>query len=133
MGANQTILLVQPDPGARTLIAFMLQKLGFTVLEARTGAEAMGCYEAAGGNVDLLFTEVSMPRMNGHELAATLASQNPGMRVLYVSDGDYARLARRVLGQKGMVFLIRPFTMKGMAAKLQEVLESRPKVMTAGH
>jgi two-component system cell cycle sensor histidine kinase/response regulator CckA len=131
MSQGETILLVQPDPGARTLIAFMLQKLGFTVLEARNGVEAVQCYEAAEGRIDVLFTEVLMARMNGHELAAILTAKDPGMRVLYVADADYARLARRA--QKGLLFLIRPFTMRDMAEKLDELLAvASLKTFTAG-
>ncbi len=65
-----------------------------------------------------------MSRVNGHELAQILTRQNPGLRVLYLSDAAYERLARRAANEKGLMFLQRPFTMRSLSAKVRQALDA---------
>jgi two-component system, cell cycle sensor histidine kinase and response regulator CckA len=129
---SETILLVEPEPETRTLAAFMLAKLGYRILEARNAAEAVKLHEEHGPAVDLLFTEALMSKVNGHELAQILSTRNPALRVLYLSDVDYARLTRRIAVQKGLAFLPRPFTMSVLAGKVREVLDAPKQVASVG-
>jgi CheY-like chemotaxis protein len=122
-GGSELVLLVEPEPETRKLAVFMLSKQGYRVLEARNAQDAFQIYESA-GTVDLLLTEAAMPRMNGHELAARLEARQPGLRVLYLSDAEYARLARKEALRKGITFLERPFTMGTISGKVREVLDS---------
>jgi two-component system, cell cycle sensor histidine kinase and response regulator CckA len=127
---SETILVVEPDPETRALAVFMLSRLGYSILEARNAIEAAKLFND-GPAVDLLFTETLMSRVNGHELAQMLTRDNPGLRVLYLSDAGYERLARTVAHQKGLHFLRRPFTMRMLAAKVREVLDA-PRAMAVG-
>lgn len=129
---TETILVVEPDPETRVLAAFMLSRLGYRVLEARSAADALELYRAEPGAIDLLFTETLMSKINGHELARMLAREYPELRVLFLSDNSYERLTRSVARQKGLHFLCRPFTMHLLATKIREVLDGRQaKVMSA--
>jgi two-component system cell cycle sensor histidine kinase/response regulator CckA len=132
---TETILLVQPDPEFRTLAAFMLARLGYTVLEAHNAMEALKIHDERGGGVDLLLAELRMPRVSGQELAEVLGARAATLRVLYMADVDYARLARRVATQKHLSFLPRPFTMRVLADHVRSALDqpARPKVMAAGN
>jgi DNA-binding NtrC family response regulator len=133
---TETILLVQPDAESRTLAAFMLSRLGYTVLEAHNAMEALKIHDERGGGVDLLLAELRMPRVNGQELAQVLEARDGALRVLFMADTDYARLARRIAAQKHLVFLPRPFTMHVLAEGVRDALDRpvrRSKVMAAGN
>jgi CheY-like chemotaxis protein len=123
-GGNETVLLVEPDPETRALAAFMLRRLGYTVLEARHANDAIAAYEEQCGSVDLLLTEAVMTRTNGHDLAELLRQHNPALRVLYLADAQYERLTRRVALEKKLLFLVRPFTMSQFAPKVREALDA---------
>ena len=130
-GGSETILLVDSDPGTRKLAAFMLQKRGYTVLEARSTADAMLLYESAGAGADLLLTEILMPRMNGTELARQLVALQPQLRVLYMSHADARRIARHVKIDSVRGFLQKPFTMDRLTEKVRLALDSPRE--RAGH
>ena len=132
---TETILLVQPDPESRTLAAFMLTRLGYTVLEAHNAMEALKIHDERGGGVDLLLAELRMPRVSGQELAEVLEARASKFRVLFMTDTDYARLARRIAAQKHVSFLPRPFTMRVLAEGVRSALDQpvRPKAMAAGN
>jgi two-component system cell cycle sensor histidine kinase/response regulator CckA len=131
---DEVILLVEPDPEARTLAVFMLSKQGYHVIEARNAMEAMKLYDEHGPGIDLLFTEALMSRVNGHDLAQMLQGRDPELRVLYLADADYEKMIRRLAAQKGISFLPRPFTMGMLAAKVRQVLDAPVSVavMTVG-
>jgi two-component system, cell cycle sensor histidine kinase and response regulator CckA len=130
---SETILLVEPDPETRKLAAFMLAKQGYTVLEARNAAEAFQHYQERGWEVDLLLTEL-MSEVNGQELARVLEAKDPKLGVVYISDTDNRRLTRRIAARTKAVFLRRPFTMRLLADKVRQVLDTqqRRRVVAAG-
>ncbi len=122
---TETILLVEPDPETRTLAAFMLTRLGYSVLEAHNAMEALKIYDERASGVDLLLAEAVMPRVNGHELAKLLGARDPAMRTLFLADEEYERMSRRVAAQKSVLFLVRPFTMRALAARVRKALDAR--------
>src|SRR5207248_412442 len=79
------ILLVEDEPVVRSLIEQMLASSGYDVVSAEDGRDALARVNASDGRIDLLLTDVVMPRMSGHELAAKLRSRHPETRVLYTS------------------------------------------------
>ena len=132
---TETVLLVEPEPETRALAAFMLGKQGYQVLEAHNATEALKIYDEHDGAVDLLFAEALMSRVNGHDLAGILQKKSPALRVLFLADWDYVRLASRVAAQQGLTFLPRPFTMGILAATVRQVLDAPARglsVMAAG-
>ena len=82
---SKTILLTDDDPHVRQIARLLLQRLGYAVLEARDGPEAIRLAEKHEGSIDLLLTDVVMPGMNGRELADHLRQDNPTLKVLFVS------------------------------------------------
>jgi DNA-binding NtrC family response regulator len=121
---TETVLLVEPDAEIRTLGAFMLSRLGYSVLEAHNAMEALELYDERGGGVHLLMAEALMPRVNGHELARQLEARDPSLRTLFLADEDYERLARRAAAEKNVHFLVRPFTMQVLATRVRKALEN---------
>jgi CheY-like chemotaxis protein len=80
-----TILLVDDEPDIRSLVRDVLGPQGYRILEAGNADEALRVAQEHGKPIDLLLTDVVMPGMHGHELAAQLLVQRPGLKVLYMS------------------------------------------------
>ena len=118
---SETVLLVEVDPQTRKLAAFMLQKRGYTVLEARSTAEALQLYET-GARADLLLTEVLMPKMSGTDLAARLRELEPELRVLFMSHSA-DRIVRDAGIDREHGFLRKPFTMGALSGKVRQALD----------
>jgi DNA-binding NtrC family response regulator len=122
---SETVLLVDADPETRKLGAFMLQKRGYPVLEARSCADALRLVESGNARPDLLLTEILMPSMSGTDLAARLTGLQPDLCVLYMSRADYNRVARRLEIDREVAFLQKPFTMVQIANKVRRALDAR--------
>jgi two-component system, cell cycle sensor histidine kinase and response regulator CckA len=120
---GETILLVESDPETRKLAAFMLNKRGYVVVEARSTTQALQLYESGGVHADLLLTEVLMPGMSGTNLATRLRTLAPQLRVLFMSHS-----ADRIVGDleidRERAFLHKPFTMGLLAGKVRQVLDA---------
>jgi PAS domain S-box-containing protein len=119
---RETVLLVEDEDAVRALARHVLRDLGYTVLEAPDGEEALRVAAAHAGPIDLLATDVMMPRLGGRELAQRLLPQRPGTRLLYMSgyanDPQLPSAAGRAAG-----FLQKPFMPRDLAQKVREVLD----------
>jgi two-component system cell cycle sensor histidine kinase/response regulator CckA len=104
------------------MIRTVMQWNGYTILEARHGAEALALCEQFQRPIDLLITDIVMPRMNGRELSERLLKLRPTLKVLYIS--GYAGETLSKLDQKDVGnFLQKPFTPNVLAQKVRETLE----------
>src|SRR5262245_9567917 len=119
-----TVLLVEDEDAVPSLTRHVLAACGYTVLEARDGAEAMLTAERHGGRIDLLLTDVVMPRMGGREVAERLQGLYPGMRVLFMSGYTDDAVVRHGILEKQVPFLQKPFTPAALAQKVREVLDA---------
>jgi PAS domain S-box-containing protein len=120
---NETVLLVEDEEEVRVLARLVLRAGGYQVLEARDGEEALAVCQAHAGAVDLVVTDVIMPRLGGPELAARLRTLRPGARVLYMSGYTDDALGRQQLLGPDAPFLQKPFTVASLAAKVRAVLD----------
>ena len=118
----ETILVVEDEEGVRKLIASILVKNGYTVLQARDGNEALSLCEAHTDPIQLLFSDVVMPQMSGPELAVRLASLQPEMKVLFMSGYTDNPVVLHGIIDADMPFLHKPFTPAGLTEKVREVL-----------
>ena len=120
---SQTILLVEDEPAIRSLVGRMLEGAGYELLMARNGDDALAVARAHRGVIDLLLTDVVMPRMNGFELGELIGSARPETSVLFVT--GYSRESTQVrtgLRTAGRAFLLKPFTRDALLCKIREVL-----------
>ena len=120
---RETVLLAEDEGGVRALARHVLSECGYTVLEAADGEEALRVAAAHAGPIDLLATDVVMPRLGGRELAERLLPKRPGTRLLYLS--GYANdplLSQGVTGGPAG-FLQKPFMPRDLAQKVREVLD----------
>ena len=123
VGGTETVLLAEDDDGVRTLTRTILQAHRYTVLEARDGAEALQISGKWPNAIDLLVTDVAMPRLSGHQLADRLMPVRPGMKVLYVSAYPGETVGHGRLLHREVAFLQKPFTPAVLASKVREVLD----------
>jgi two-component system cell cycle sensor histidine kinase/response regulator CckA len=101
-----------------------LRSSGYTVLEARDGLEAVRVSQQHPGPIDILVTDLVMPRMGGRQLASLLAQARPRMRILFMSGyTDEAVLLHGVF-EAGVAFLQKPFSLLVLARKVREVLDA---------
>jgi two-component system cell cycle sensor histidine kinase/response regulator CckA len=122
---TETILLVEDEPEVRRLARNMLRELGYKVIEAANGLEALRICQDGRIAVDLLFTDVIMPQMSGPQLAEKLTAERPGLTVLYTSGYTDEVVARHGIADCEDVLLQKPFTRKALAAKVRKALDSR--------
>src|SRR5215469_12423687 len=122
--AAATILVAEDEPAVRVLVTQTLEQLGYTVLEATDGYEALGIIERLKGEIDLLLTDVIMPLMNGHELAKRLESIRPATKVLYMSGYTDEVLAFHGIAPPEIDFIQKPFTASELAGKVEMMLST---------
>jgi len=124
---DETVLLVEDDASLLALGREILVELGYTVVTAPDGPEALRFFEEKGAGVDILVTDVVMPGMGGRELATRATALKPGLRVLYVS--GYTRDSTLLRGIQGLelAFLEKPYTPFFLARKIREVLDAPPQ------
>jgi PAS domain S-box-containing protein len=124
LGGTETLLLVEDDDSLRTLSSRILKRRGYTVLEAANAGEAILACEQHPGPIDLLLTDMVMPKMNGRDLAKRLLSLRPQMPVLYMSGYLEPAILKEVM-DGGLPFLPKPFPSEELARKVREVLQTK--------
>jgi two-component system, cell cycle sensor histidine kinase and response regulator CckA len=121
----ETVLLVEDEPSVRGLTRSVLRKAGYTVLEAACGAEALALAEGYYGTIDLVLSDVVMPRIGGHSLVEQLPERFRGARVLFMS--GYSEEVIRRMGGPGSAtpFIGKPFTPDDLLRKVRQTLDTR--------
>jgi CheY-like chemotaxis protein len=109
VGGSETILLVDDDDQIRRVVARLLQKLGYEVIAATNGADALRRVKN-GDPVDLLLTDVVMPEMGGSVLAERVRQLRPDLRVLFMSGYTPASMSQREMLESGAHVVQKPFT-----------------------
>jgi two-component system cell cycle sensor histidine kinase/response regulator CckA len=114
--------VVEDEQGVRDLTAKMLKRLGYTVLIAASGAEAIETSRAHQGEIALLLTDVIMPNMSGTELAQEIRRSRPEIKIVYVSGYTENAVLRHGMLDAGVNFLAKPFSREALARKLRDAL-----------
>jgi PAS domain S-box-containing protein len=134
---TETILLVEDDSVLREMAANLLGRLGYKVLAAANGIEALRLKQQRDtGHVDLLFTDVVMPHMSGKELAERMQALYPHTRVLFTSAHTRNAIIQQGVLNKDAALLLKPFTPAELASKVRELLDQpgapRPDIAPGG-
>ncbi len=121
-GGHETILVVEDDKLVRDYVLAQLHSLGYATLDASNAAEALALVEA-GGQFDLLFTDVIMPgAMNGRQLADEIERRRPGARVLYTSGYTENAIIHHGRLDTGVLLLAKPYRKSDLAAMIRRAL-----------
>ena len=123
---SETVLLVEDELGVRTLARQALESRGYRVLEAANGEEALRLCREYSGEIDLLLSDVVMPRMSGRELRQQVAILSPHTRAIFTSGYTDDAIVRHGVYRAESDFLQKPFTVHGLLRKVREVLDRAP-------
>ena len=122
-GGSETVLIVEDDDGLRKFAQKVLLQHGYRVLDAENGEDALRVIQAHEGQIDLMITDVIMPKMGGKKLAERLQPLYPQMKLIYMSGyTDNAILHHGVLAPE-LNFLEKPFSPESLARKVREALD----------
>lgn len=121
---SETILFVEDEQSVRELVREYLSAQGYGVLEASDGVQALDIAAAHPGVIQLLITDVVMPRLSGRELANQIATAGRDLKVLYISGYTDDSIFRHGVLEGGMEFLQKPFNLRTLAQKIREILDS---------
>lgn len=115
--------VTEDEPALRELTREVLAEHGYAVIVAGSGDGALKCAGEYRGVIDLLLTDVIMPRMSGRELAESLARLRPGIRVMFMSGYADDAIVRHGVLAPTSAFIQKPFGPESLLAKVREVLE----------
>jgi len=118
---------VEDSDQVRRLAESVLKRNGYQVLTAKDGAEALEAMASHDRPVNLLLTDVVLPGMNGRELYEKAAESSPSLKVLYMSGYTDNVIAHRGVLDEGVQFIQKPFTVYGLAVKVRDVLDEKPR------
>jgi PAS domain S-box-containing protein len=121
----ETVLLVEDEDSVRALAETILVRLGYRVLVADGGEKALEIWHERGGRIDILLTDVIMPRISGGELAHALRGMNPKLRVLFMSGYTDDMIASHGVLTGETQLIQKPFTAEALGRKLRSVLDAR--------
>ena len=120
LAAPQSVILVADDAVLiRNLVTLLMQQEGYFVLSAADGHEGLELSRHYPGSIDLVITDVQMPRLNGTDLCAHLLEERPGIKVLLMSGADI----REIVSQNvDLPFLPKPFDGQTLKARVRAIL-----------
>ena len=127
ISGSGTVLLVEDDPLVREMAQQMLDRIGYTVIQAQTARDAMEICKRQDLPIDLILTDVVMPGMNGKEMADGIESFRPGMKVLFMSGYTSDLVAQRGVVDEGRHFIQKPFDMHSLNEKIKATLQDDPR------
>jgi len=125
LSGSETVLVAEDEDAVRDLVRLGLSRFGYLVLDAPDGATALARAAAYGGPIDVLVTDVMMPGMDGHELAAHLLALHPTAKVIYMSGYPDETLVGERGSRSGAAFLRKPFTPEVVLRTVRTVLDAR--------
>ncbi len=126
LGGNETILLVEDEDQVREVASTILSRGGYRVLLAQNGEQGLEVAEQHGEGIDLLVTDVVMPRMSGRQLVEKLAPRWPDLKVLYMSGYTDDSIVHHGVLEESVDFLQKPITPTALLERVREVLDRAP-------
>jgi two-component system, cell cycle sensor histidine kinase and response regulator CckA len=121
-GLGETVVVAEDEDALRTLLGRVLAGSGYHVIAGRNGTEALEAARERGGRVDLLLADLVMPRMSGAELADALTSDQPGMKVLFMTGHTDDALVQDKLVDGDVELIQKPFTSEALLGHLRRLL-----------
>ncbi|MBF0572941.1 MAG: response regulator, partial [Desulfamplus sp.] len=116
-----TALLVEDEQAILKLTKLMIAKEGYNVLAANSPSEAINIAQKHDGKIDLLITDIIMPKMNGYELAKNIILKHPDIKLLFMSGYTADVISNEELFNQELHFIQKPFSKKELSAKLKDM------------
>jgi DNA-binding response OmpR family regulator len=124
-GGTETIMLVEDEPSVLELAQRTLQHLGYNVLPCGGPDEALRTFGEYQNRVQLLVTDVVMPRMNGKDLAARITAREPSVAVLFTSGYGENIIAKQGIIDDGIHFIGKPYRPEDLARRVRSLLDAQ--------
>jgi CheY-like chemotaxis protein len=126
-GGSETILVVEDEEPIRRAAKRILEKHGYKVLLAADGAEALELFPRHGNEIDLVISDVVMPRLGGARFYEALRRSGSQTRILFTSGYADRDVSQRGAVDPNLPFIHKPWTVSDLLAKIREVLDKRPQ------
>ena len=123
VGGSETILLVEDKEELRSTTRRVLERLGYTVLEAADGGEGLAVLHAERSRIDLILSDVLMPKLSGPELYQAVHAVDPAARFLFTSGYSESDISQRSLLEPGVMFVAKPWTIADLARQVRKALD----------
>ncbi len=123
-GEGETVLVVEDDASVRMLVVDLLKELGYRVIEAVDGVEALPVIEGK-ARIDLLVSDVGLPGLNGRQLAEMALASRPSLKILFITGYAATAASRTDFLAPGMEMITKPFAIDALAQKVREILNTR--------
>ncbi len=123
---NETILIAEDEDSVRRFCNNVLTDLGYNVIQAKDGTEALQISQQKSKSIDLLVTDIMMPGLNGKELADRLWKENGDLKVIFISGYTNNVIVNRGIIDPGITFIQKPFSAKTLSIRVREVLDGIP-------
>jgi len=124
---KETVLLVEDEISVRNLVSHILRSSGFEVLEAADGEEGLAIFHAHSQAIEMVVTDVVMPKLNGLEMARHILSRKPDARILFLSGYSDDPMPSMKMPHENCAFLHKPFTVANLLQKIGEAIPSKPR------
>ncbi len=124
-GGTETVLLTEDEPDLRELARIFLEGYGYKVLEASSAEQAIEMADIFSGTIDLLLTDVIMPGMSGRQLAESIVSKRPQIRVVYMTGYTDDMVVQHKVLEPGVNLLQKPFSRSDLALKVRSTLDGK--------
>ncbi|MCK9419763.1 MAG: PAS domain S-box protein [Nitrospirae bacterium] len=123
MGGTETILLVEDDVTLKNLSKKILEESGYTVIEAEDGQDAIDKFRTHWNRIDLLLTDIIMPKKNGREVYEEAKRIAPRIKTLFISGYPSEIIRNKGLLEDGLIFVCKPFTPQELLQTVRTVLD----------
>ena len=124
VGGTETILIVEDETEVRDVASETLQSVGYRIIEAANGIEALECIKNKGSELSLVITDVIMPGMGGKELAENIEKIQPRLKVLFTSGYTDHKIVKSGKLRNGINFLHKPYSIHELSRKVRELIEN---------
>jgi len=122
-GGTETVLVIEDEDAVRDITVRVLRRLGYTVLEARSGYEALGIADRREGPIDLILSDVILSDLRGPKVAEDVKARRPAAKVLFMSGYAGEKLDAEGLEIRPDAFVPKPFAADALARKVREILD----------
>ncbi len=121
---SETVLVVEDNEEVRSIIQQSLERFGYAVITATDGDDALNVYQAHRARIEMVITDVVMPKKNGRELYEELRTVNPGIKMLFMSGYTADVITLKELTETGLPFIVKPVDPTTLLLKVRELLEN---------
>jgi PAS domain S-box-containing protein len=125
MGGTETLLLVEDSQPVRDLARLILRGVGYNVIEARDGPEALDIFAARHEQISLVIMDVVMPRMGGQQAMHEMRKLAPDMRLVFTSGYEYNGIHTKFVADQGLPFISKPYSTDVLCQRIRALLDAR--------